>query len=128
MTENAELINDIKKFYLLKGYERTDITYMKDMLNGYQEGCCFYCGELLDPDEIHVDHVILRTFLCHDESWNLVLTHGSCNEQKTDFLPNRYYIQKLVDRNERLIKSNHPLIQRIKNSLGATPAKRKTET
>lgn len=51
--ENAKLINDIKKFYLIKGYERTDITYMKDMLNGYQEGRCFYCGEPLDPDAIH---------------------------------------------------------------------------
>lgn len=126
--ENAQLINDIKKFYLLKGYERTDITYMKDMLNGYQEGRCFYCGEMLDEDCIHVDHAIPRAFLYHDEPWNLVLSHGNCNEQKSDFLPSRYYIKKLVDRNERLIKSNHPLSQGIKAALGDTPAKRQRET
>lgn len=126
--EKAKLINDIKKFYLLKGYERTDITYMKDMLNGYQEGRCFYCEEPLEPDSIHVDHVIPRAYLYHDEPWNLVLSHGNCNEQKSDFLPSRYYIQKLVDRNERLIKSNHPLSQGIKDSLGDTPAARKRET
>lgn len=126
--DNAKLINDIKQFYLVKGYERTDITYMKDMLNGYQEGACFYCGEALDPDSIHVDHVIPRAFLYHDEPWNLVLSHENCNEQKSDFLPSRYYIQKLVDRNERLIKSNHPLSQKIKDSLGATPQMRKKET
>lgn len=125
--ENAQLINDIKKFYLLKGYERTDITYMKDMLNGYQEGRCFYCGEMLDEDCIHVDHVIPRAFLYHDEPWNLVLSHGNCSEQKSDFLPSRYYIKKLVDRNERLIKSNHPLSQGIKAALGDTPAKRQRE-
>ena len=107
--ENEKLINDAKQFYLVKGYERTDITYMKDMLNGYQEGRCFYCGEPLDPDSIHVVHVIPRTYLFHDEPWNLVLAHESCNEHKSDFLPSRYFIQKLVDRNERLIKSNHPL-------------------
>ncbi len=127
--ENAQLINDIKKFYLLKGYDRTDITYMKDMLNGYQEGKCFYCGEPLDENDIHVDHVIPRTYINHDEPWNLVLSHGStCNEHKTDFLPSKYYIQKLVDRNERLIKSNHPLSKRIIEALGNTPLKRKNET
>lgn len=124
---NAKLINDIKKFYLLKGYERTDITYMKDMLNGYQDGRCFYCGEPLGED-IHVDHVIPRAYLYHDEPWNLVLAHGgTCNESKSDFLPSRYYIQKLVDRNERLIKSNHPLSNGIKATLGDTPSKRKRE-
>ena len=126
--DNAKLINDIKKFYLVKGYERTDITYMKDMLNGYQEGLCFYCGEELDPNAIHVDHVIPRSYIYHDEPWNLVLAHDSCNEQKSDYLPSRYYIQKLVDRNERLIKSNHPLSQGIKDALGPTPQARKNET
>lgn len=105
--KNAKLINDIKKFYLIQGYERTNITYMKDMLNGYQEGRCFYCSEFLEPNKIHVDHVIPRAFIYHDKPWNLVLSHDSCNERKSDFLPSKYYIQKLVDRNERLIKSNH---------------------
>lgn len=125
--KNAKLINDIKKFYLLKGYERTDITYMKDMLNGYQEGCCFYCGEPLFG-ETHVDHVIPRAFLYHDKPWNLVLSHENCNEQKSDYLPSEYFIKKLVDRNERLIKSNHPLSYSIKEALGATPVARQRET
>ena len=86
--ENAQLINDIKKFYLLKGYERTDITYMKDMLNGYQEGRRFYCGEMLDEDCIHVDHAIPRAFLYHDEpSSGLVISYNS--SKVTRFLPLR---------------------------------------
>ena len=126
--ENAKLINDLKQFYLLRGYERTDITYMKDMLNGYQEGKCFYCGEPLEPNSIHVDHVIPRAYLFHDEPWNLVLSHNGCNEQKSDFLPSRFYIKKLVDRNERLIKSNHPLSHKIITALGTSPNARMNKT
>lgn len=126
--ENAELINDIKKFYLLRGYERTNITNMKDMLNGYQEGKCFYCGENLKQDSIHVGHVIPRAYLFHDEPWNLVLSHSKCNEKKNDSLPNLYYINKLIDRNERLIKSNHPLSNKICQSLGNTPSLRRKNT
>ena len=126
--ENAQLINDVKNFYLLRGYERTNITYMKDMLNGYQEGRCFYCGEKLDQEHIHVDHVIPRAFLYHDEPWNLVLSHEYCNEHKSDSLPGRYYINKLIDRNEQLIQSNHPLSKQIITALGKTAVKRRKET
>lgn len=127
--KNAQLINDVKMFYLLEGdAKRSDITYMKDMLNGYQEGRCFYCGEMLDQNHIHVDHVIPRTFICHDKPWNLVLSHEFCNESKSDSLPSEYYIQKLVDRNERLISSNHPLSKKIIEDLGKTPTQRRNET
>lgn len=101
---------------------------MKDMLNGYQEGHCFYCGEKLDQNHIHVDHVIPRTFIAHYKPWNLVLSHEFCNESKSDSLPSEYYIQKLVDRNERLISSNHPLSKKIVADLGKTPIERKNET
>lgn len=127
--KNAQLINDVKMFYLLQGdSKRTDVTYMKDMLNGYQEGRCFYCGEMLDQNHIHVDHVIPRAYIAHDKPWNLVLSHEFCNESKSDSLPSEYYIQKLVDRNERLISSNHPLSKKIVEDLGKTPAERKAET
>ena len=53
--ENNELINDLRKFYLLKGYERTDVTKTRPVLNGYQKGICFYCGELMGDDAVHVD-------------------------------------------------------------------------
>lgn len=123
--QNAQLISDIKKYYLIRGYERTDITYMRDMLHGYQDGRCFYCGEMLVTGHVHVDHVIPRAFLHHDEPWNLVLSHEYCNVNKSDLLPDDYYIYKLIDRNERLISSNHPLSRQIKEELGATPKRRK---
>jgi len=125
--ENAQLINDLKQFYLLRGYERTDITYMQDMLYGYQEGRCFYCGEKLNG-QIHVDHVIPRSFIYHDEPWNLVLSHSICNLTKSDSLPGQAYIIKLINRNELLIKSNHPLSKGIIKELGKTSIERYKNT
>lgn len=123
---NSELVNDIRKLYLVNGYERTDITKNRDVLNGYQNNVCFYCGELMNEDDVHVDHVIPRQFINHDDIWNLVLSHGFCNLQKSDNLPDRHYIDKLIERNEYFIKSNHPISNKLKEQLGNTPKKRRT--
>ncbi|RDU38913.1 HNH endonuclease [Neobacillus piezotolerans] len=120
----SELINDIRKFYLLKGYERTDITHNRSVLYGYQNGVCFYCAELMMEKDIHVDHVIPRQLIHNDEVWNLVLSHGYCNTSKSDYLPNKNYILKLIERNEYLIKSNHPISNKLKLQLGNTPKHR----
>ena len=100
---------------------------MQDMLYGYQEGRCFYCGEKLNG-KIHVDHVIPCSFIHHDEPWNLVLSHSICNLSKSDALPCREYITKLINRNELLIKSNHPLSKGIILSLGKTSIERHKNT
>jgi 5-methylcytosine-specific restriction endonuclease McrA len=123
--ENSVLVNDIRRFYLDKGYERTNITKTRPVLNGYQNGTCFYCGEILSDDDIHVDHVIPRQVIQHDELWNLVLAHGFCNEQKSDFLPSIYQIEKLIARNEQLIASNNPLHKKLIEKIGLNPIKRR---
>lgn len=122
--ENNELINDVRKFYLSKGYERTSVTHTIPVLNGYQQDVCFYCGEHMHKD-IHVDHVIPRQFINHDEIWNLALAHGLCNERKSDYLPGIDYIEKLIERNEHFIKSNHPISNKLIAKLGNTPTRRR---
>ena len=126
--ENAMLTNDaldIRLEYLSKGYPRKDITNTIPVLNGYQNGVCFYCGETLDSSKIHVDHVLPRSVLEHDEIWNLVLAHEFCNEQKSDLLPPKIYIDKLIERNEYFIQSRHPITTELINHLGNTFDKRK---
>lgn len=123
--EDSVLANDIRRFYLERGYQRSNITRLAPALNGYQNGTCFYCGEAMGDAEIHVDHVIPRQLVKHDEVWNLVLAHGFCNEQKSDALPGPYYIDKLIERNESLILSNHPLKKQLIATLGRTPSIRK---
>lgn len=123
--EAASLANDVRAVYLARGYDRTPIARLQPILHAYQEGRCFYCGELILLGEGHVDHVIPRQFLMHDEVWNLVLAHGFCNAQKRDQLPTVEFIRRLGDRNEHLIASNHPLKRHIIAQLGEKQAQRK---
>lgn len=92
--------------------------------HGYQNGLCFSCDEPLAGELVHVDHVIPRTFLNHDEIWNLVLAHGSCNLEKNARLPARWYLDKLYERNEYYIASNHPIKPHLLAQMGNSPAQR----
>ena len=102
--------------------KRKNLTPLVPILNGYQHGKCFYCNEELF--DIHVDHVIPHTVLQHDEIWNLVLAHEECNENKSDYRPPKRFVQKLIDRNESVLKSDLPLKEELKKVLGATEKQR----
>lgn len=123
--EPGSLANDIREIYLLRGYERKSVTHLVPVLHGYQEGRCFYCGEEIETGTGHVDHVLPRQFLNHDDTWNLVLAHDFCNLAKSDNLPAAHFVQQLADRNEHLIASSHPLRHGIIKELGRTPDKRR---
>ena len=62
----------------------------------------------ISKDDIHVDHVLPRQVLQHDEIWNLVLSHSICNLNKDEFWVSKYYLEKLMFRNENIMGSNHP--------------------
>jgi 5-methylcytosine-specific restriction endonuclease McrA len=125
----AEVLGtDEHMLYRTDGHARVDITGMRPILNGYQNGLCFYCGEPLEGAavQVYVDHVIPRTFLRHDEIWNLVLAHGACNLAKSAQLPAPRYLERLYERNEYYIASNHPIKRHLIRQLGATPAGRQS--
>lgn len=115
---------DEHMIYRSNGYDRVNITGTHPVLNGYQNGLCFYCHDLLGDEPIHVDHVIPRSFLYHDEIWNLVLAHDECNLAKGARLPARHHLAALVTRNEYFIASNHPIKKHLIAQMGVTPAKR----
>lgn len=121
---DVRLVNDIRSFYLASGHERRNVAHLRPALNGYQNGACFYCSESMGSD-VHVDHVIPRQVINHDQVWNLVLAHSFCNEQKSDALPSPKYVSRLVERNEYFIASNHPLKNRLIRELGNTPDTRR---
>jgi len=120
---NYDLANSIRDIYLKDGYDRKPLAPTIPFLNGYQGNVCFYCGEALG-DDIHVDHVLPRQVLNHDEIWNLVLSHSHCNMLKSDRLVGDHFITKLIARNENIMGSNHPWKAKIASALGATPHKR----
>ena len=118
------LSNSVRDIYLENGYSRTNITGNIPFLQGYQGNSCFYCGEPIENNDIHVDHVLPRQFIQHDEIWNLVLSHSICNLHKNDSLVGKHYFEKLIARNENIMGSNHPWKKKISDALGNTSSKR----
>ena len=114
---------DFKSELVIKKNKRTSIAQLRPILNGYQRGNCFYCGLELD-DSIEVDHVIPWTAINHDEIWNLVLAHVDCNHQKLAQLPPKPFVEKLIQRNEIVLKSDLPLKEELKKVLGDSAKKR----
>jgi HNH endonuclease len=82
---NADFLGpaqDINDF--LFGSERSNLFGMAPILKELQHGECFYCRQALKADSSHVDHFIPWSRYPVDLGPNLVLAHGSCNEQKSD--------------------------------------------
>jgi 5-methylcytosine-specific restriction endonuclease McrA len=115
--------------------KRINITGAKDVLNGYQQGKCFYCYQNISieansSDICHVDHYFPKTINDHekvirgiDTIWNLVLACRTCNsasEKWSSILPETH-IEDLHERNEYLIASSRPLRQYIESLTGKKP-------
>ena len=120
-----ELQNDLRNIYLANGYERRSLTANVPFLQAYQGNVCFYCGEKIISTDMHIDHVLPRQVLNHDQEWNLVLAHSTCNLLKSDKVVGTHFIEKLIQRNENIIGSNHPWKHRIKVDLGMSKEERK---
>ena len=119
----ATLELDEKLEWLIHTTKRTNITSFTDVLQGYQQGKCFYCDEEMEGD-IEVDHVIPRQASGHDEVWNLVLAHKFCNQDKSDNLPPTPFIEALFVRNEYVMDSNLPLREHLRLIVKKTAAER----
>ena len=120
----SQLANDVRETYLLQGYARTNLTQNIPFLQAYQGNVCFYCSEKMTHPDVHVDHVLPRQIVFHDEIWNLVLCHSTCNLLKSDKLVPEHYVMKLVARNENIMGSNHPWKNKISRQLGERPQER----
>ena len=119
-TDNYQLANEILDTYLLKGEDRKNLTNNIPFLQGYQGNTCFYCAEKIEENDFHVDHVLPRMVMNHDQIWNLVLAHSYCNMSKSDKLVGKHFMEKLILRNENIMGSNHPWKSKISLELGKT--------
>lgn len=71
-----------------------------------EDGACFYCGTGIEGEEqFAVDHVIPRSFLLEDPLWDLVLACRRCNSQKSDWLPEAHFVERLVKKNALRMKA-----------------------
>ena len=130
---------DKSMFFLENNFmRRTDITSVRDSLNGYQKGKCFYSFQDIsikggNPKLCEVDHFLPHLNKnIHNENganingvWNLVLADSDINNNKRAKIPQRKFLNRLYNRNEFYIQSKHPLSETIINQTGRTKEQRK---
>ena len=63
--------------------------------------------ELIEKDELSIDHVIPWSYLYSDDIWNLVYVHKVCNSSKSNRIPSKSDIKELKERNLRLQEIVH---------------------
>ncbi len=92
-----------------KSSERENLTiYRRILFEEFENQNCFYCGKQLTNDgkRVHVDHFVPRAFIKDDKMWNLVLACPTCNLHKNDKLPSAIFLDKLLERNNRIVIIN----------------------
>ncbi len=109
MAAMIEQLNDVPSInYLLGKVEsiakRSSLRPFEKILLSHFEARCFYCGKALTGQkrETHIDHFIPWSFVQSDHIWNLVLACNKCNSSKSDKLPERGYLEDIIERNEEL--------------------------
>ncbi len=111
MARMIEELNEVPNInYLLEKVEtiakRSSLKPFEEILLHYFEASCFYCGKDLSKSnsQTEVDHFIPWSFVQSDQIWNLVLSCRNCNNSKRDKLPERSYLNSIIDRNEELVE------------------------
>lgn len=91
----------INKVELLGLKERKSLkSFRKKLLELVDNPKCFYCNNILNLNDIHVDHFIPWSYVFEDNLWNLVLSCSSCNQKKSNKLPSINCLNKLKKRNK----------------------------
>ncbi len=81
------------------------VKYLK-LLTDDGTGACFYCERAFTAENgAVVDHVIPWSFLLEDPLWDLVPACARCNAQKSDWLPEAKYLDRLLVRNARVLRA-----------------------
>ena len=112
---------------------RRAVTGVVPAFNGYQDGRCAYCNVNFEvtgsaPEVEHVLPFVLKSRGWSgpdvDAVWNLVLACDSCNSDKSGRAPHESWMPWLVQRNNDLIRSHHPLRETLILQTGATEGAR----
>ncbi|TDQ33387.1 HNH endonuclease domain-containing protein [Zeaxanthinibacter enoshimensis] len=126
-------------FFLENNFmRRINITSVRDSLNGYQKGKCFYSFRDISVNNCNNDICEVDHFLPHINKkshfksgtningvWNLVLADPAINKEKSAKIPNIKFLSRLYNRNEFYIMSKHPLAETIINQTGRTKEARR---
>ncbi len=111
---------------------RRSVVGLRPALSGFQHGRCLYCRMRLESLDAtaHVEHVFPFHWMNRlgwsgpdlDALWNLVLLCPVCNSAKLGNRPTEAQVQALIDRNQAVLQSPHPLKRTMQLALGLTSA------
>lgn len=114
-----EGINKEEDSYMLaskldRSTERENLDSYRKALFDFGQTTCFYCGKKLSRTTFGnaVDHFIPWSFVKDDKLWNFVLACPTCNSKKSDKLATQTFLSNIRLRNEKLVKMNHPIVQK----------------
>ncbi len=84
--------------------ERKNLTPYRNILLDFGQTTCFYCGKKLSDKTMntHVDHFIPWSYVKDDKIWNFVLACNTCNTNKSNNLPYKYFLKDIDNRNNHL--------------------------
>src|SRR5262249_5123765 len=100
---NADRLSEKADLYeFLFGSERSTLAVVRPILQHFQDGLCFYCGNQLKQEAGDVDHFIPWSRYPVDLGHNFVLAHVSCNALKSDRLPAAQHLNAWVVQNQRV--------------------------
>lgn len=89
--------------------------YRNILFSEFEECNCFYCGKKLSG-KIHVDHFIPWSFVKEDKLWNFVLSCPECNIKKSNILPPKSTIARILERNRIILNASDVKISFAANS------------
>ena len=80
--------------------ERKSLIKYKQIFLEYSDHC-FYCNNHLRTNYIHVDHFIPWSYIFDNNVWNLVLACQECNLKKSNSLPEKKFVNYLINRDQK---------------------------
>lgn len=101
---NSPRINKKVRIIDEKDVKRGSLNKYREMLDfENNDKTCFICNQPIYEHEISIDHVIPWSYMYSDDLWNLVYVHKSCNSSKNNKIPTKDEIEKLKERNQKLL-------------------------
>ena len=100
-----KIVNKVNSISETKLRRESLTKYKNELMKQFGDGVAidFYSGKPLANSDISVDHVIPWSIMYSDDIWNLVLTSKSNNSSKSNSIPSQEVIEKLKQRNARLV-------------------------
>ncbi len=127
---------DFAEWRLTDRRRRRSVAGVKEAVIGFQHGRCLTCGDIIWPgDRDAIDHVFPLALMDRfpvarqwpeldlDKVWNLAPAHFDCNAGKSARLPTAAELRGLVQRNEAIRSSPHPLKRTLEITLGPFASK-----